>query len=264
MIDILISAEGGQGGQVLAELLSSAAYKAGFRVSNMPHYGVEKRGGISLSYVIISKASVSNPKFSSADIVVATTWRQIEIPKKYLNRNSIIINGQALVKILYGQKIHYRSLNMMILGILINELKKMGIALSAKNVEKMIIEKFKNKSNFTDNINAYNVGLELERSKYNIDLDKIKKPNLMPISTTNEEKDYIIFPNLCKGCGLCIETCPVKALRWSDKNINFLGKQMPQVDIEKCIGCKKCQNICPDCAISINLKLKTQNLKEKA
>ncbi|MCL5794873.1 MAG: 2-oxoacid:acceptor oxidoreductase family protein [Patescibacteria group bacterium] len=251
MIKILISAEGGQGGQVLAELLCSAAYKAGFKVSQMPHYGVEKRGGISLSYVIISKSPISDPKFSSADIIVATTWRQIEIPKNYQKHSSIIINGQALAKIIRGQKLNYRSLNMAILGILVNELKKCGISLNEKRVEKLIIEKFKNKSDFTDNINAFNLGLDLERSKYNLSLETILKPQFNPISTKVTGKQYFIFPNLCKGCGLCVEVCPVKALDWSEENINFLGRTLPRVDITKCIACKRCQNICPECAIKV-------------
>jgi Pyruvate/2-oxoacid:ferredoxin oxidoreductase gamma subunit len=33
MVNILISAEGGQGGQVLAELLSQAAYNIGYKVT---------------------------------------------------------------------------------------------------------------------------------------------------------------------------------------------------------------------------------------
>lgn len=251
MVKILISAEGGQGGQVLAEILSQAAYNTDFKVSQMPHYGVEKRGGISLSYVIISKGTISNPKFSHADVVVATTWRQIEIPIKHLQRKSVIINGQALANILLGQKINFRSLNMTILGILINELKKQNIFLDEKKVEQIIIKKFKNKLNFSDNINAYNLGLELERKKYNISLDKIKKPQLATIIVKNKDKQYFTFPYLCKGCGLCIEICPVKALYWSKQDINFLGKFMPHVDIDKCIACKKCQHICPECAIKV-------------
>jgi NAD-dependent dihydropyrimidine dehydrogenase PreA subunit len=35
------------------------------------------------------------------------------------------------------------------------------------------------------------------------------------------------------------------------KDLNFLGTQMPEVDIEKCIACGKCMEICPDGAIKL-------------
>jgi 2-oxoglutarate ferredoxin oxidoreductase subunit delta len=224
----------------------------------MPHYGVEKRGGISLSYVVISNKNVSNPKFALADIVVATTWRQVEIPKRYVTRKTIIINGQVIDRILHGHRINSQSLNMAILAILIKELNKLDFSFNIEKVEKLMLEKFKNKPNFTDNINAYNLGAELERSKYNISLDKMQKPHLDPLLSKDKNKNYYLFPHLCKGCGLCVEICPVKALSWSADNIGFLGHKTPAVDINKCIACKQCQNICPECAILINLKLKSQ------
>lgn len=58
-----------------------------------------------------------------------------------------------------------------------------------------------------------------------------------------------VFPGLCKGCGLCIEKCPKKALRWS----KYLGVySTPTVEAtEDCIACGMCQNVCPDCAILV-------------
>ena len=60
-----------------------------------------------------------------------------------------------------------------------------------------------------------------------------------------------VFPRLCKGCGLCIEKCPVKTLAWSD-NLGVYGTPLPQVTEEiGCMGCGMCQIVCPDAAISV-------------
>lgn len=50
-------------------------------------------------------------------------------------------------------------------------------------------------------------------------------------------------PDLCTGCGTCVDQCPVSALSMSD--------QVPQVDPNTCITCFCCQEICPEQAITL-------------
>jgi len=50
-------------------------------------------------------------------------------------------------------------------------------------------------------------------------------------------------PDLCTGCGTCVDQCPVSALS--------MGRQVPQVDAETCIRCFCCQEICPERAIAL-------------
>ena len=50
-------------------------------------------------------------------------------------------------------------------------------------------------------------------------------------------------PELCTGCGTCIDQCPVTALSMSDN--------LPQVDADTCIICFCCQEICPERAITL-------------
>jgi 2-oxoglutarate ferredoxin oxidoreductase subunit delta len=55
----------------------------------------------------------------------------------------------------------------------------------------------------------------------------------------------------CKGCCLCVEVCPVKALEMSDE-VNKKGYRFAVLkDPEKCTGCGLCAMMCPDCVIEI-------------
>lgn len=60
-----------------------------------------------------------------------------------------------------------------------------------------------------------------------------------------------IDKNRCKGCGLCIVTCP-KSLIAMSKDLNDQGELYAvQTDDSKCIGCAFCGMICPDAAIVV-------------
>jgi uncharacterized protein (DUF362 family)/NAD-dependent dihydropyrimidine dehydrogenase PreA subunit len=50
-------------------------------------------------------------------------------------------------------------------------------------------------------------------------------------------------PELCSGCGTCIDQCPVSALS--------MHGDLPQVDADTCITCFCCQEICPEKAITL-------------
>lgn len=50
----------------------------------------------------------------------------------------------------------------------------------------------------------------------------------------------------CKGCNLCVTTCPKSVLALDD-----IGKLIVEKP-EKCIGCGMCETMCPDYAIRVN------------
>jgi ferredoxin len=50
-------------------------------------------------------------------------------------------------------------------------------------------------------------------------------------------------PELCTGCGTCIDQCPVSALSMID--------HIPRVNPDTCIICFCCQEICPEKAITL-------------
>ena len=59
------------------------------------------------------------------------------------------------------------------------------------------------------------------------------------------------FEEKCKSCGLCVNACPRKTLRISEK-INAKGhRPMEQYKQEDCIGCALCGLTCPDMVIEV-------------
>ncbi|HCG76579.1 MAG: tungsten formylmethanofuran dehydrogenase [bacterium (Candidatus Ratteibacteria) CG_4_10_14_3_um_filter_41_18] len=62
----------------------------------------------------------------------------------------------------------------------------------------------------------------------------------------------IINKERCKGCGLCIDTCPKKLITVSE-DFNAKGYHFAKVSKSAggCLGCRFCAIICPDVAIEI-------------
>jgi len=61
----------------------------------------------------------------------------------------------------------------------------------------------------------------------------------------------VIDKNHCKGCELCVKSCPQHILRMS-KQISVKGYFYAEMfDSSRCIGCKICAITCPDAAIEV-------------
>lgn len=53
-----------------------------------------------------------------------------------------------------------------------------------------------------------------------------------------------VFPEWCKGCGICVEFCPTGVLQMKDQKAVVAYP-------EKCVRCYLCARRCPDFAIGI-------------
>lgn len=57
-----------------------------------------------------------------------------------------------------------------------------------------------------------------------------------------------ILEERCKGCGNCVQFCPVGVLGISEK-VNRKGYHVPEILNDECSGCGMCEMMCPDFAI---------------
>ena len=60
----------------------------------------------------------------------------------------------------------------------------------------------------------------------------------------------IVDNKYCKGCGLCINFCPKKELKITEKK-NKKGYLYVEFSGNECTGCLRCALICPDAALKI-------------
>jgi len=65
-----------------------------------------------------------------------------------------------------------------------------------------------------------------------------------------EMAHIVIDENRCKSCFICVNTCPKKLIKKSDK-VSNLGDNLVEFCDEnnECIGCAMCATRCPDMAI---------------
>lgn len=61
---------------------------------------------------------------------------------------------------------------------------------------------------------------------------------------------WLVFPYLCKSCGLCLEKCPTKALTFGQVK-GVYSSPVPEVNEKKCTFCGLCEEICPDSALVV-------------
>jgi len=61
----------------------------------------------------------------------------------------------------------------------------------------------------------------------------------------SDRGDIKISIHLCKGCGLCIESCPTKVLIQGD-TLNRQGYYVAEYLGSGCTGCAICFYICPE------------------
>ncbi len=264
-VKLILSGEGGQGIQTIAKALVATAVEQGLKASYLPSFGVEQRGTPSIAYVIISDKEINYPRFEHADIVMTLANRAVPKINRFITPNTDVLFDSSVIRPktlsrmvvhklgipatqLSHEKFHPRSYNVLMYGVLTNMLK-LDTDKCWKALRNQLKDKFKTKKIENDNKDAYEYGVAavLEKKRFST-------PTFETKSTINyyksKEKKGTVNPSRCKGCGLCIEKCPTKALSYGT-DLGVFATPVPVVDLNKCIACGLCHQICPDGAILI-------------
>ncbi len=62
----------------------------------------------------------------------------------------------------------------------------------------------------------------------------------------------IVDDAFCKGCGLCVDACPVHIVELDQDKITDKGYHPAHcIDMDMCTGCCSCALMCPDVAITV-------------
>ena len=68
----------------------------------------------------------------------------------------------------------------------------------------------------------------------------------------------VIDKERCKGCNLCVVSCPVGALALTAKEVNHKANNYSTEAVpDICTGCASCATVCPDGCITV-YRIKTE------
>lgn len=264
-IKILLTGEGGQGIQTIAKVISEAAANSGYEVTYIPSFGVEQRGTPSTAFITISGNTVYYPRFDVADYVIILQKRAIHVAKEFISPNTKIIfdsstiNALALPKLstlLFATpatKYAYERFTPKVFNIIITAKLARILNLDKNKTWKAVVDvlgkKFNDEKIKKANTDAFEFGWGLV-----FEVDNFTQPSYSPSTKSVLSKGFgknaEIVPARCKGCGICIEKCPVKALKFGT-TLGVFATPTPEIDLEKCIACDNCNRVCPDGAINV-------------
>ncbi|MBN2531997.1 MAG: 2-oxoacid:acceptor oxidoreductase family protein [Spirochaetales bacterium] len=105
---IIIAGSGGQGVQTLGFLLAEVGMSDKKRVTWLPSYGAEKRGGFSFCHVVISDQEIYSPYIESPDTLLLFDQRALNTYKDYVLNHTLVIENSSLIKedtVVNGKKV---------------------------------------------------------------------------------------------------------------------------------------------------------------
>ncbi len=180
---ILISGEGGQGVLSIAKIMAYAAWEQGKKVTYVPYFSTEKRGGISSAFVQISDEHIPFPKFMKADLWVALSQRAVARIHDFLKDDSVAIVNSHLVKDLSSiekwkpHSVNFtalakeeigevRTFNMIIMGAMLNFVPDVTPEGFAHSIEKTFKDKYVKRPELKDlNQKAFELGRRVINGK---------------------------------------------------------------------------------------------------
>ena len=153
IIKILLSGDGGQGIQLMSDIICRSAIEQGFFVSHIHNYGLEQRGGVSLAFIQISDSEIAYPKFSKPDILVILSQQAEERTRQYQIANCKLQIAEYR-ELLEKNNIPAKSYNIFFLGLIARILEEKKIV-KKDEIFRLLEEKLRQKVNWEENERAF-------------------------------------------------------------------------------------------------------------
>ena len=269
MIEIRLHGRGGQGAVTASRILATAAYEEGQYSQAIPMYGTERRGAPLTAFVridnqrvrermlvhdpdisivldpLIAKQQAVVDSLKPGGLVLLTTAQPPEEVKLGGDFKVATVDATTIALETLGRPIT----NTAILGAFV----KVTGAMKLESIEKAI------KKYFPGRLGDINIAAV--RRSY----EEVKGPIQAVVKSAPEEKIDInvggygvlkdvsswrvftpeIDEDKCIGCKSCWIFCPETAIQWDEE------KKKPYVEYRKCKGCGVCANECPVKAIEM-------------
>ncbi len=156
-LKLLLSGDGGQGIQLLADIICVAAFQNNLHVSFIPNYGLEQRGGVSLAYIKISDQEVGYPRFNKPDILLILSEQARERTKKNKFEDIKVLDVKDYQNQLTENNILSKSCNIFFLGAIAKILQNKNIC-QTEQIFGLLEKKLSIKPGWEDNKKAFNLG----------------------------------------------------------------------------------------------------------
>ena len=95
---IICSGFGGQGMMVLGKVLASCGMKAGYKVTWMPSYGAEVRGGTAHSTIKIDSEEIASPMVSKVDTAIIMNGPSLDKFENKIRPGGLLILNMSMVE----------------------------------------------------------------------------------------------------------------------------------------------------------------------
>ncbi len=281
--NVLIVGVGGQGVIMVSKVLATLCQKQGFEVKQSEVHGMAKRGGAVFSHVRFGEI-VHSPTIpeGEADVLLALEWAEGMRWMPYLRQQSgtFIADTQHIVPPFacrnrnrgarsgyVGETIETvmnhvdNSFAMDAMGIA----EQLGVVKAANTVLlgalstaldfdpeawKSVISQFVPEKTIETNLRAFDAGrdwaLGFDReSELRNFIDTRSLPQEGPVEVDTDHSTVEITEAWCKSCDICVKFCPERCLILNDKLIAEMAEP------ERCTGCRMCEWLCPDFAITV-------------
>lgn len=158
LLKLLLSGDGGQGVQTIADVLSQAVLKSGLEIMSIPNYGLEQRGGISLVFIKISDKEIGYPKFTTSDILLILSDQARMRTEQYQKGDITILDIGNFKDVLLKEKIKIQSFNIFFLGVLAKILADKKVC-ETGDVTVQLERKLGKKPGWEENKRAFELGI---------------------------------------------------------------------------------------------------------